>query len=286
MQPRLFPPFGLALCLVLAACTSAPPTGEQYFSDAKNNVATLDFESALKNLDRLIKSAGDQPIAQQGTVLRTALLTAMADGSKQMAEAYGAGAKQPPAQARQAQFTQMRSDYYGVARVRLMNAMEAVMQQRGKLGNQPLRLDMAFPEFSGTGNPAVTKVKDGYWAEEADRYRVELETVRNALARALARLAGAGEDVHKGRAAFGKGGVEIDPRVYLIELSNAFVQLSEIFDKNALNDARYRRIALEVVRDNMDAALKLLGAKPDKELEAKAKKIRAESEKALNALTE
>jgi hypothetical protein len=286
MQPRLFPPSLLALCLALAACTSAPPTSEQYFADAKSNVATLDFESALKNLDRLIKAAGNQPISQQGIVLRTALLAGMADAAKQMAEAYAAGAKQPPAQARHAQFGQMRSDYYGISRVRLINAMEAVMQQRGKLGNQPLRLDMAFPEFTGTENPAVTKVKEGQWVEEAERYRAELESVRNALARALARLAGAGEDVHKGQAAFGKGGVEIDPRVYLIELSGSFTKLSEIFDKNALNDVRYRRIALEVARDNMDLALKLLSAKPDKDLEARAKKIRAECEKGLKKLVE
>ena len=286
MQSRLFPSLVVSLCLVTLGCSGTPttPSPEQYFADAKNNLASLDYGSALKNLDRLIKAAGDQPLGQQGTVLRTALLVAMAEASKQMAEAYVVGVKEPPAATRYGQFSKMRSDYYGIARSRLLDAAESVMAQRTKLGDKPLPLEMRFPDFSGSEPPAIAKIRSGRWVEEGDRYRVELESDRNALARVLARLVGAGEDVHKGRAVFEKGGVQIDPRLYLIELSNTFLRLSEIFDCRALDDPRYRRIVLEVVRDNLDAALKLVVAKPDKDLEARAKKIKAECEKTLKTL--
>ncbi len=286
MHLRLFPPLALTLCLVLASCTGAPPTptAEQYFNDAKNNLASLDFDTALKNFDRMVKAAGDQPLAQQGIALRTALLTALAQGSKQMAEIYGAGVKQPAASTRQGEFSRMRSDYLGISRTRLMDAMQALMGQRSKLGDKPLRLDVSFPSFSGSDPPELAKIEAGYWVEDANRYRAELAMDRNALARTLARLAGAGDDVNKGQVLFSKGGVDIDPRVYLIELSNAFQKLSQIFDRRALDDPRYLRICNEVIRDNMDLSLKLLAAKPDKDLEAQAKKLKAECEKQLKTL--
>lgn len=276
----------MAFCLVLVACTTAPPTpaAEQYFADAKKNLPNRDYESALRNLDRATKAAGDQPVGQQVVLLRTALLTAMAEGAKQMADAYGSGSKEPPGEARSGQFRKMRADYHGIARVRLMNAMEAILAQRKKLGAEPVPLEMRFPDFSGTDHAALTKIKSGYWAEEADRYRAELESVRNALARNVARMTGAGDDVHKGQAAFEKGGLQVDPRIYLIEMSNTFLRLGEIFDRRALDDPRYLRICYEVVRDNMDVVLKLLQIKPDKELETKAKKIKADCEKALKAM--
>jgi len=285
---RLFP-FGFLVMgtfWLLSGCAGAPPTptAQQYFNDVKNNLNSSDYDAALKNLDRLIKSAGEQPLGLQGTVLRAVLLTAMAEGSKQMAEAYAVGVKQPAAQAHPGAFSKMRADYYGMARVWLMNAMEGVMGQRGKLTEQPIPLDIAFPEFRGTEPTAFAQIKNGYGVQEAERYRAQIEEMRNALARRLAALVGAGEDVNKGQAIFSKGGAQIDPRLYLIEMSDAFLRLSEIFGPRALDDPRYRRASLEVVRDNMDVALKLLSAKPDKSLEARAKKMKAECEKQLKAL--
>lgn len=261
-----------------------PPAAEQFFADAKKNLAAMDHEAALKNLDRAIKAAEAPPLTQQCTIIRTALLTAMAEGTKQMGDAYRDGARQSAAAGRVGQFGQMKSDYYGISRVRLMGAMEAVLAQRAKLGVQPMPLDLAFPDYSGQEPAAMIRARNGQWVEDATRYRTELEAIRNALARMFAAVAGAGSDVAKGKAVFDKGGVQIDPRVYLIELSNAFLRLSSIFDRRALDDPRYRRISLEVVQGNLDVLAKLLAEKPDKELEARAKKLKAECEKELKTL--
>jgi hypothetical protein len=284
MQRRTLPLFVLSVCLLAACGESATPTADQYFLDAKKNLAALDYEAALKNLDRLAKSAEGQPLAQQATVLRIALLASMAEATSKMAAAYGDGAGQPDAASRQSQFIKMKSDYYGIARVRLMKSMEAVMAQRSNLGEQGLPLDMAFPDFTGMDPAAISKVQKGQWVDDTARYRAELEVVRNALARTLARLVGAADDTNKGRSAFEKGGVQIDPRVYLLELSNMFYRLSEMFDRRGLDDASARRISLEVVRDNADVVLILLEKKPDKDLETRAKKLKADCEAALKKL--
>ena len=78
---------------------------------------------------------------------------------------------------------------------------------------------------------------------------------------------------------FSSGKVDIDPRVYLIELSNSFLQTGGMFDFRGLNEPDHLGTVNEVVRGNLEIALKLLAAKPDKDLEARVKKLQAQYEK-------
>jgi hypothetical protein len=286
MQHRLLPSLVIAISVILVACSSTPPTppGEKYLADARNSLKTSDFNAALKNLDDAIKSADDEPRRQQAAVLRVALVTALADASKQMAEAYGLGAKQPAAQSHSGPFNKMRSDYYGIARSRLMDAMQSVMDQRRKLSGNPLPIEVNFPGFTGGTDSAVARIKSGQWVADADRAGAELQVDRNALARILSALAGGGQDPNKGQQIFSSGKVDIDPRVYIIELSSSFLQSGAMFEPRGLNELDHLRTVNEVVRGNLEVALKLLAAKPDKDLEARAKKMQAECEKLLKKL--
>lgn len=283
MQHRLVLSFVFPILLFLAACSGAPPTspGERDLADARNSLKASDFNAALKDLDGAIKSAGDKPLGQQAAVLRVALVTALADASKQMAEAYGLGAKEPAAQSHYGPFNKMRSDYYGIARSRLMDAMQSVMDQRRKLSGNPMPIEVNFPGFTGGTDATVTRIKSGQWVTDADRFGAELQLDRNALARILSALAGAGQDPDKGQQLFSSGKVDIDPRLYLVELSSSFLQTGGIFGPRALNQPDHIRIVNEVVRGNLEVALKLLATKPDKDLEARAKKMQAECEKTL-----
>lgn len=286
MPFRSLPSLAIAISLLLAGCSSGPPTpvSEQYFADARNSLKTSDFNAALKNLDRAIKSAGDESAGQQAAVLRAALVTALADAGKQMAEAYGIGAKEPAAQSRRVPFNRMRSDYYGIARSRLMDAMQSVMDQRAKLGSNPIPVEVSFPGSTGGMDRTVGRIKSGEWVSDTDRVAAELQADRNSLARILSALVGAGQDPNKGQQIFSSGKVEIDPRVYLIELSDSFLQIGGMFEARILSEPDRLRTVNEVVRGNLDVALKLLAAKPDKGLEARAKKMQAECEKTLKKL--
>jgi hypothetical protein len=283
MKPRLLPRFVIFISLFSVACSSSPPVpvSEQRLADARSNLKASDFNAGLTNLDFAIKSAGDDPVGQQAVALRAALATALADAGKQMAEAYAIGAKEPAAQARYGPFSKMRLDYYGIARAHLMNAMQSVMDQRRKLGANPIPIQVSFPGFTGGTDPTVTKIKNGQWVPDNDRYAAELLADRNALARILTAMAGGGLEPNKGQQIFAGGKVDIDPRVYLIELSSSFMQIGGIFEPRALNEPDHFRIVTEVVQGNLEVALKLLAAKPDKDMEARVKKMQAECEKTL-----
>jgi hypothetical protein len=283
MQHRPLPSLVVAIPLLLVSCSGAPstPPNERYLVDARNSFKASEFNAALNSLDAAIKSAGDEPVGQQAAVLRVALVTALADANKQMAEAYGLGAKEPAAQSRFGLFNKTRSDYYSIARSRLMDAMQSVMDQRRKLSANPLPIEVDFPGFTGGTDPMATRIKSGQWVTDADRVGAEVQADRNALARILSALAGAGQEPSKGQQIFSKGKVDIDPRVYIIELSKSFLQIGGIFEARALNEPDHLRTVYEVVRGNLEVAVKLLATKPDKDLEARAKKMQAECEHML-----
>ena len=284
MKHPFWPIAAMTVCVFLVACQSGPTKspGEQYLSDARSNLKSSDFSAALTNLEGAMKAAPDESAGQQAAVLRVALVTALADASKQMAEAYSAGERQPAARA--GAFGRMRNDYYGIARTRLMDAMQSVMNQRSKLGANAMTIEVTFPGFTGGTDPAVTKIKSGQWIEDPERMGAEMVADRNALAKVLSAIAGAGQDVGKGEQMFNSGKAEIDPRVYLLELSDNFLQTGGIFEVRGLNEVDHLKIVNQVVKGNLDVLDKLLAAKPDKDLEAREKKMKDDVEKMLKKL--
>jgi len=279
--PRLF--FLLALCVILCACSGAPQgsLGEQQFGDAKNNLKSSDFKAALNNLNGTIKNSNDDSLRQQALVLRIALVTALADANEQMAEAYQAGAKAPLAYSKTTIFHRQSSDYYSEARAYLMDAMQAVMDQRSKLNATPMTIEVAFPGFVGGPDPSVAKIKSGEFVGDAERLNAELQLDRNALAHVLAGFAGANEDLNKGREIYNAGKVSVDPRVFIVVLSDEFLRIGVMFDKKGINEPDKFRTVNQVVHDNLDVATKLLADKPDKDLQARVKKMQADCEKCL-----
>lgn len=286
MPHRSWPFLVIALSVLLFACSSGPPTStsDQHFTDAKNNLKSSDFKAALTNLDATIKSTNDESIRRQASLIRVALLTALADADQQIAEAYHVGAREPAAQSQIGSFYKVRSDYNNTARSFLMDAMQSVMDQRSKLSTNPVPIEVAFPGFTGGNDQTLVRIKSGQFVSDVDRLNTELQLDRNALARVLAALAGAGQDLNKGRDLFSAGKVNVDPRTYLIELSDSFLRIGNMFDVRGLNEPDKLRTVNQVVEGNLTVAIKLLAANPDKDLEARVKKMQADCDKCLKKL--
>jgi hypothetical protein len=274
--------FLLAFSFLLFACSGAPrvPLSEQQFGDAKNSLKSSDFKAALNNLNGAIRNATNDSQRQQALLFRVALVTALANSNEQMAEAYKAGAKMPLAYKNTTAFARARSDYYTEARAYLMDAMQSVMDQRSKL-NGPVTVEIAFPGFTGGTDPGVAKIKNGELIGDNERVGSELQLVRNSLAQVLAGFAGAGQDLNKARDLYNAGKVDVDPRLYIVVLSDNFLHIGAMFDRPNLNDADKFRTVNQVVHDNLEVATKLLAAKPDKDLETRVKKMQADCDKCL-----
>lgn len=286
MSHRPWPFFLIPLSLLLFACSGGSNTspGIQHFTDAKNNIQASDFKAALTNLDATMSTTTDASVRQQASIIRVALLTALADANQELAEAYHVGAKEPSAQSQVAAFYKTRSDYNNTARTFLMDAMQSVMDQRSKLDPNPVSIEVAYPGFTGGTNQTVARIKNGQFVSDPDRLNAELQLERNDLARVLAALAGAGQDLNKGRDLYAAGKVNVDPRVYIVELSDSFLRIGDMFGPHGLNEPDKLRTVNQVVEGNLEVANKMLAAKPDKDLEAHVKKIQADCDKCLKKL--
>jgi hypothetical protein len=275
-----------AISVLVFACSSAPPTplSVRHFADAKNNLQASDYKAALENLDATIKTTQDDTVRQEASVLRVALLTALADADQQLAEAYHVGAKQPPAQSQTGAFYKERADYNNAARNYLMDAMQAELEQRGKLGPNPIVIQIAYPGFTGGVDPGLAKIKSGILISDNERANTELQMDRNALASVLAALAGVNQDLNKGRELYDAGPVNVDSRVYLVAFSDSFLNIGSMFDTRGINEPDKFRTVNQVVRGNLDLAEKLLAAKPDKDLETRVKKMEGDCDKCLKRL--
>jgi hypothetical protein len=282
--PRLF--VLLVLSALLVACSNKPtvPISERQFGDAMNNLKSSDFKAALNNLNSAIKSTNDEALRQKAQVLRTALVTALADANEQMAEAYNLGGRQPLAHSNVTAFVKVRSDYSNTARAFLMDAMQSVMDQRSKLSDKPTPIEVSFPGFTSGDDPAIAKIRRGQFVSDNERLNGELQMDRNCLARVLAGFAGAGKDLNKASETYSAGKVDVDPRVYIVVLSDEFLRIGAIFDTRWINEPDKFRTVNQVVKGNLEIASKLLAAKPDKELEAQVKKMQADCDKCLKRL--
>jgi len=272
---RLRPTVILAVivCLFLASCSSGPEVseGDQHFLDAKNNLKSSDFKAALTNLQATIKSTTNPAVKQEASVLRVALVTALAAANKEMGEAYQIGARMPAAAGHTGAFYKTRSDYYNTAHAQLMDAMQTVMDQRAIMSDKPMVIEVAFPGFTGT-NPGLNNVKNGQLIGDADRVQAELQSDRDALALVLTAMAGAKDNLNKGKEIYAAGKVEIDPRMYLLALNDSFLSTGQMFGFRGLNEPDHLTTVNQVVMGNLEVVKKMLSAKPDKDLEAQITK--------------
>ena len=267
------------------SCAPPVPASIQAYNDAKNNLKFSDFDGALINLEKAIKSAKDDASRQEALVLRTALAAALADSHRIMAEAYNAGAQHPDAKSHANSFLKMRADYYSSANTFLMQAMQSVMDERSKLGDKPMPLEVAFPTFAEK-IAGLENIKKGQFVSDADRLASELQQDRNCLAAVLSAIAGAGSDPKKGLAAYNTGKVDVDPRVFIVEMSDSFLQIGAMFLPTGMNQLDRWHTVNQVVRVNLNVAAKLLAAKPDATLDARVKKMQADNDKTLKKFGE
>ena len=285
MSHRLWSFLVVMISLMLAACSESVSPGVEHFAHAKTNLQTSDFTAAVNNLDLTIKNTNDESLKTEATLIRVALITAMADADQQMVAAYQEGAKQPLAQGKVGSFYKTRSDYANTARAYLMDAMQTVMDQRDKLDpNKAVAIEVPFPGFTGGTDDTLTKIKAGQVIMDAQRLNAEQQLTRNAFAKVLTALAGAGNDLNKGKGLYAAGKVNVDARAYVIELSDEFLSIGQIFDAKVMNDPDKLKTVNQVVEQNLVVATKLLAAKPDKDLEARVKKMQADCDKCLKKL--
>ena len=274
-----------AVMLVLAACGGGPApesTPEGQYKFAKEAIAGKNYVKALDTLEQVIKRAPDSDLAVRANLTRAALLAGMADAYKRMAEAYMDGYRSPSARAYSSQMRKMAVDYYGMGRVRSVEYVEGFDRTAKHIqAGKALTFDLPMPQTMGQEAAAMEQIRHGKMAGDEERVKIEYEEVEAGLARAIAQMLGAGEDLNAARARLQGGSATVNPTGMLVAAAERMCLLSAIFHPRALDDQRLDRAFHERALTTVDTAMERLKKEPDKKLEDSAKKLKKECEKAM-----
>lgn len=266
---------GLILCgLLVFGCAGpiVPRSPEALYDLAKAQLANANFTPAVDTLTKVSQEAPDSEPGRRAQVLRVALLGGMARGFKEIGETCLAGRQKAGAAKYATEMRTVAMDYFGRARGRSIEMVEALDYLIRYTPTGPFRVDVPLPAVPGGGSPVLAKVRLGNWVRTEELAQAESEAVRLGLSQTLTRLAGAG-DVNQARARF-RGEVELDPAVFYLGAAQEIVDISSIYGKDALQDVRLFRLFHERAAAAAEQAGKLAEKKGDRKLQAESERLR------------
>jgi len=246
---------------------------EALYALATEQIANANYSPAVDTLTKVMQAPEQTEWAGRAQVLRIALLAGMARGFKEIAENYLAGHQQAGAAAYAPQMRAIAMDYFGRARGRSIEMVEALDRMMREPGAGPVRVELSLPARSAGEPPApplggaLAKVRQGNWIENPELVQAEKDQVREQLGQALTSIAGA--DAGSSSAAF------------YLAVGREIVNLSGIYRPEALRDARMFRLFYERAATAASRAGELAREAGNRKLEEESQQLLAHCKEAL-----
>lgn len=230
-------------CAVLLACDGpiVARSPEALYALAREQIAHSSYSPAADTLGRIVREAPTSEPGRRAQVLRPALLGGMARAYKDVAESYLAGHQQATDATYAPEMRSIAMDYFGRARGRSIEMLEALDLLLQEQAAGPWRVDFSLSPVAG-GADLLARVRQGQRVDNQELTRAEREEVRQGLAEMLAVFAGAGGDVNLARTRVQGVELEIDPAHFYLGAAQELVQMSSIYGKEALGDRRLFRL--------------------------------------------
>ncbi|MGH9863770.1 MAG: hypothetical protein ACRD35_10140 [Candidatus Acidiferrales bacterium] len=259
---------------LLAGCGEplVPRTPEALYALAQEQIANANFRPAVDTLARVAREAPRSEPARRARPLRIALLSGMAHGFASMGEDYLAGHQQASAAAFAPQMRTMAMDYFGRARGRSIELLEALDLMLHQPLTEPLRFDLPRPLAPGSSATVSERVRKGEWVEETERQRAETDAIWQQFSVF---------PTYSGTTIAGEGPVEIAAGAFYLGVARDILELSKIYRPEALNELRMLRLFTERAATAAQRAAELAREKGDTQLETESQQVLADCQEAL-----
>ena len=274
--------FCLASAAWLGSCSSqstAPKFGspEWYWAAAREQFAAGDFAKTQEHLEKLL--ATSSPFKERAAVFHLVLLAGMAEGYRDLAEAYSDGEKASKDQGRE--FHRIVADMQRSSRQYTIGLAEDAGRFSKEMGSAPqFAMDFTFPNGTVTEVATLERVRKGIFPAEADRLSAQRQALAREMVLTTAAMAGAGKDPAKATEMFKTQPVQVPRATFLMALAQNLLEESAIFDRKKLNDPDKKKIMLQLAADCLKAA----GEGGDAATQKQAKDVRAKIEKEQKAV--
>jgi hypothetical protein len=274
--------FCLASAAWLSSCSSQTAssrmgTPEWYWSAARDQFAAGDFVKTQEHLEKLLDTSN--PFKERAAVWHLVLLAGMADGYRDLAEAYSDGENASKKQGME--FHRIVIDMQRSSRQYTIGLAEDAGRFNKEMGSAPqFAMDFTFPNGTATEVATLERVRKGIFPAEADRLSAQRQAVAREMVLTTAVMAGAGKDPAKAIEMFKTQPVQVPRATFLMELAQNLLEESAIFDRKKLNDPDKKKIMLQLASD----CLKSAAEGGDAATQKQAKDVRAKIEKEQKAV--
>jgi len=255
--------FSLAAALVLSGCSgsSAPKFGtpEWYWAAAREQFSKGDLAKTQEHLEKII--ASDNPYKKRAATWQVVVLAGMAQGYKELSDAYDAGSSQSKTQVRD--FQRLTRDLRRLSRQYSMGLAQEVDRLKKEMGDaEQITLEYAFPRGGPAEVGTLDRVRKGVLPMESERANAESMSLARGVLLQTAAAVGAGQDTAKASELFKTQPVPVPRAVFLFALADRLVEQAGLFDRRKLNEPDKKKLLLDMATDclkpaqSADAALK------------------------------
>ena len=242
---------------------------------AKETFGQSRFDLALDSYSNLATAKPTNEFTERGQVLSIILANGLAQGYKDLGEAYRDGAEEMKAPADRTEFIGRRYNYFQYAKTNTLLLAEIstrfIQNQEGGEAKE-LTVECPYPSAeSPSANPILERVIKGMRVEAAEQQEAEVIAIRMGVRRSLAGALGVSEA--EVGAALASGSAKVSSLAFCLFVSRQLMDNAETLAKKDLNEPRIRRAVLDRAEAALNYAQALLEANPDEDLGKTAKDI-------------
>lgn len=268
----------LLLALIGCGGQSAQQTNpaEAKYAEVEKALADVKYEKAISLTSEVINKFGDTEFADKARILRTVLLAGTCDGYRSLAETYMKGMEKSK---RGGPLRGTAYDYYRKEKSSALGFFESASYCLKNFSDtKKCYLDCKFPSQDIVNNRFLGLVLRGNEIEQDKRMQAEEDELCNGIVRMFTRFVGAGEDRVKARKLLEGGSYELDHTAFFLTMSQVLLKSQMLFARSVLNEPDKYQAFFQKAVDSYNQVDKLLKAKPDKDLQKEANKVKADIE--------
>jgi hypothetical protein len=272
----------LALLAMGIGCGGGEPQktanpAEAKYAEVEKAMADVKFEKAISLTSEIISKYTDSEFAEKARVLRTILLAGVSAGYGKMAEIYIEGTGK--ARKDSGQFRATAWDYYRKQRAGALAFYESADYcLKNYSETHQCIIQIKFPDQDIVTNHSLELVRRGNLVDSEKRLGGEEDEMRNGVITMLTLFLGHGIDRALARKDLESGSHRLEHSEYFATISSQLLANQKLFARAALNEPGRAQAYFKKAVEMHAFTEKLLKAKPNKDVQKEADKVKADIE--------
>lgn len=278
--------FFIGLSWILASCgggggSNKPKlirnTPEFAYNEAKEAMSAIKIEKAISLTNDVMTRFPNSVQAQRARILRIVLLTGLAHGYGDLADAYVTGFEKGGKNAGKLRSTAF--DFYRKKKNAVLGFSDSCDYMIQNFSDKAdYLLDCDFPSQEVSMNRLIEEVKKGNLLDSEQLKIAEEQELREGVLVSLATFLGAENDRNKARKLLEAGSRPLDPAEFFLRSGKVFLEDQDLFGRKILNEVHYYRLFFQKAQECLTLAQKILKDKPNKEAEETANQLKLDLE--------